>query len=403
VTAIDTEVLVIGAGPAGSTAARVLAAGGLRVVFVDRHAFPRDKVCGDALIPDALKALNELGLRERVLQAAHVSRSVRVYAPDGRFMTLDGQCACLPRAELDDLLRRGAVEAGATFLAPVRAVAPLEGGGVVRGAVLEDARSRTNVEVRAAVTILASGAAADVLARFGMCLRTRPSATAARLYVQADPDTAAAYDYLTISYDAAICPGYGWIFPGPRHTFNVGIGYVYDGPAPAERNIRRLLDRFVTAFPPAAELTGRALSVVPLKGAPLRTGMAGARTARPGLLVAGEAAGLTYSFTGEGIGKALQSGINAARAIQSARGFGDDDLRAIASSYAQRLTTEFAHRFCAYERLQGLLARPWAVNLLVHRANAGSYVRAQLEALLNETGPADGLVTVRGLIRALLT
>lgn len=394
--------LVIGAGPAGSAAAQVLAGGGLRVLLADRLPFPRDKVCGDALIPDALQALGELGLHDRVLGRSHVARSVRIYAPDSRYAAITGQCACLPRAELDEILRKAAVDAGATFVAPLRAIAPLETDGAVRGAVLQDQRARDCLEVRAPLTILATGAASDVLKRFGMCLRVRPSATAARCYVRVRPDAAAAYNHLAISYDSEICPGYGWIFPGPDHTFNIGIGYVYDGPSPKDRNVRRLLDRFIEVFPPAAALIRGAISTSPLKGAPLRTAMTGARTARPGLLVVGEAAGLTYSFTGEGIGKALQSGILAARTVSETGSLSDDALREISRAYARRLTTGFGKRFQVYARLQAWMAHPWIANLLVRRANNGSYVRTQLEALVNETGPPDGLLSLSGIVRSLL-
>jgi flavin-dependent dehydrogenase len=176
--------------------------------------------------------------------------------------------------------------------------------------------------VAASTTILATGAASDVLERFGMCVRTAPSAAAARQYVQVDERTARDHDFLRVAYAAGVCPGYGWLFPGPGGVFNVGVGYAYDAP-PRERNIRRLLERFLTSFPPAIELMRAAISVGPLKGAPLRMAMKGARLSRPGLLVVGEAAGLTYSFSGEGIGKALQSGILAANAATSGHGSGD--------------------------------------------------------------------------------
>ncbi|HXW05463.1 MAG TPA: geranylgeranyl reductase family protein [Vicinamibacterales bacterium] len=402
-TRLDADVLVVGAGPAGSAAARVLAAAGLHVVLVDRHAFPRDKICGDALIPDALQALDALGLRERVLRAAHAVQSVRVYSPESRYAAIRGDCACLPRTVLDELLRQSAVAEGARFLAPLRAVSPIEVDGVVNGARLEDPRSRSGIEVRAPATILATGAAADVLRRFGMCLRARPSATAARCYVRVPPGVAAAHDNLVISYESVICPGYGWIFPGPDGTFNVGIGYVYDGPSPTERNVRRLLDRFLAVFPPAAALMRHALDVTPLKGAPLRTAMRGARTSRPGLFVVGEAAGLTYSFTGEGIGKALQSGILAARILVETRGRTREHLQLMADAFTRRLHADYGARFRAYARLQSWMAHPAIANLLVRRANRGRYVRSQLEALLNETGPPDGLLSTGGIIRALLT
>ena len=112
---LNVDVLVVGAGPAGSGAARVLACAGLRVLLTDRHAFPRDKVCGDALIPDSLAALATLGLRDRVDGAAYVSRVIRIYAPDGEYAELRGECAALPRSAFDELLVSGAIEAGAQF------------------------------------------------------------------------------------------------------------------------------------------------------------------------------------------------------------------------------------------------------------------------------------------------
>ena len=130
-----------------------------------------------------------------------------------------------------------------------------------------------------------------------------------------------------ISYDRTICPGYGWIFPGPDHIFNVGIGYFYDGKRPLpDRNVRTLLDRFLTHFPPARTLMQHGQPLTPLKGAPLRTRLNGAQLARPGLMVIGEAAGTTYSFTGEGIGKAMASGLLAAEVIAAARSLEPVDL-----------------------------------------------------------------------------
>src|SRR5919199_1670186 len=96
------DVLVIGAGPAGAAAARRLAQHGLDVALVDRSEFPRDKVCGDALIPDALRALEQLSLKTRVLHDALSLHGVRVYAPNRTSVTLSGECACITRTVLDD-------------------------------------------------------------------------------------------------------------------------------------------------------------------------------------------------------------------------------------------------------------------------------------------------------------
>ena len=401
-SALSADALVIGAGPSGSAAARVLATRDARVLLIDRHDFPRDKVCGDALIPDALHALADLGVRDEVLAASRRLDRLRIYAPDDSFLTLEGACACIPRVALDDLLRRAAMNAGAQFQPHLRAVTPLAQNGIVCGAEFEHARTSARVTIAAPVTILATGASSDVLRRFGVCLRTTPSATAARMYVRVEPEYSAAFDHLCIAYSSSICPGYGWIFPGPDDVFNVGAGYFYDTTLPQETNLRTLLSTFLREFPPGVALMKRGTVLGPLKGAPLRTAMEGGVFSRPGLYVAGEGAGLTYSFSGEGIGKALQSGIIAAR-IALRHGQSAEELRAAAEEYAETLVGEFGARFRAYQRLQRWLAYPVFANFLARRANRGTFVRAQLQSLFDDTGDPNQLLSVSGLVRAVLT
>jgi geranylgeranyl reductase family protein len=401
---LDSDVLVVGAGPAGSAAARILAGAGLRVVLTDRHAFPRDKVCGDALIPDSLAALTALGLRDRVDRLSYQSRVIRIYAPDGEYAEIRGECATMSRRAFDEMLVSAATEAGAQFLPHLKALGPLEQSGVVEGARFRHVTTAERLDVRARSTILATGAAGDALKQFGVCEHAGASAMAARVYVRVPPQVAARHDYLAISYPAAICPGYGWVFPGPAGVYNVGIGYVVDPRRqPAQRNLRILFDQFVQVFPPAREIMAAGEPLTSLKGAPLRTGLRGSRLSRPGLLVVGEAAGLTYSFTGEGIGKALQSGIAAATAILESRGEARNACHRTARAYARRIRSDFGDRFAAYQRLERLLSYPRIVNLLIRRANAGRYVRAQLEALINETGRPDGLLSLTGALRALIS
>jgi geranylgeranyl reductase family protein len=401
---LETDVLVVGAGPAGSAAARVLAGAGVHVMLTDRQAFPRDKVCGDALIPDSLAALGTLGLRERVDRVSYRSRVIRIYAPDGEYAEVRGECAAMPRTAFDHLLVTAAIEAGAQFVPHLKALGPLESDGIVQGARFRHVTTAERIDVRARSTILATGAAGVALKEFGVCEDAGASAMAARIYVRVPPPVAARHDYLAISYPAAICPGYGWVFPGPAGVFNVGIGYVVDlRRHRVQRNLRTLFDQFVRAFPPAHEIMAAGEPITSLKGAPLRTGLRGSRLSRPGLLVVGEAAGLTYSFTGEGIGKALQSGIAAATAILDARGAARDACHGTARAYARRITSDFGARFAAYRRLERLLSYPRIVNLLIHRANAGHYVRAQLESLINETGRPDGLLSITGTLRALIS
>ncbi len=396
-SSIQTDVLVIGAGPAGCAAARALALRGTRVALVDRQRAPRDKVCGDALIPDALEALDRLGLLDRVLAEARRVEAMRIYAPSGTFVELAARIACLPRFRLDLLLRKAAEEAGARVLAPWRAVAPIHEAGAVAGATFEAHGART-LTVRARCTVLATGAAAaDVLEAFAMCVRRQASAVAARVYVRAPEELARAHPHLTISYDRTICPGYGWIFPLPGNVFNVGVGYFNDlGARPPTSNLRHLLARFVETFAPAHALLRDGERLTDVRGAPLRTALTGAHLARRGLLVAGEAAGATYSFSGEGIGKSMASGLMAADTIVAGLADGTDP----SERYPARIRGEFGARFGAYSTAQRWLAYPAMLQFLVRRGRAGRYVRQRLQDLITETADPRELFSIKGLLKA---
>ena len=132
------DAIVVGAGPAGAAAAQWLARAGRSVVLVDAQAFPRDKVCGDGLIPDAHRALDRLGVLAQVMAEARASTTLACIAPRGGRIDVPGRLAVLPRKRLDEIICAAAVAAGARMFAPVRFVAPLrDGAGRVVGARLQ--------------------------------------------------------------------------------------------------------------------------------------------------------------------------------------------------------------------------------------------------------------------------
>ncbi|MEO5732256.1 MAG: FAD-dependent oxidoreductase, partial [Rubrivivax sp.] len=131
------DVLVVGAGPAGSACALQLARAGRDVVLVDQHDFPRDKVCGDALIPDAHAALGKLGLADAVAAQATRVEGVRCVAPRAGSIDVPGTVSVLPRKVLDHLLVQSAQRAGARLVTPLRFTAPLLDGARVVGAILQ--------------------------------------------------------------------------------------------------------------------------------------------------------------------------------------------------------------------------------------------------------------------------
>jgi len=399
---LDCEVLVVGAGPAGSACARTLARAGIDVLLCDRHEFPRDKVCGDGLIPDAHRALARLGLADAVLARAARAAHLDCFPPRGRQLAVPAPLAVLPRRELDELLRQGALAAGARWLSPLRFEAPLlDTDGRVTGARFIE-RGGAVRELRARWTVLATGADAKALESAGMCERRAPSGMALRGYVRHPAMEARLGGRLQVVWHRALRGGYGWIFPAGGGRFNVGVGFMHrqggghhqdDAP-----RLRELLAAFGRVHEPARELMEGGTPDGDIKGAPLRCSLGGARAVRPGLLATGEAVGSTYLFTGEGIGKAMECGIAAAQAIAQHRRGGDAEVGA---AYQGELLA-LKPRFAAYELANRFNERPWLVDLLFWRAQRSPALLARMAGVLDESQDPGQLASARGLLGLLL-
>jgi geranylgeranyl reductase family protein len=384
------DVLVVGAGPAGSAAATLLARGGLDVVLVDQHAFPRDKVCGDGLIPDAHRALQRLGLLDAVMAQAQPVTHAGLISPRGIRVDVPGTLAVLPRRILDEIVCRGALRAGARLFAPARFVAPIEEAGVVVGARL--VHGQTERTLRCTWLLLASGAVPQALIAAGMALRQRPSGVALRGYLKNEA-MQGRIDKLEVVWHRAVAPGYGWIFPCRDGVFNVGVG-AFTG---QDLNLRALFDAFTQIYPAARDLVAGGHWLAPLKGAPLRTSLTGARFSRPGLLVSGEAAGSTYAFTGEGIGKALETGLLAAEAVLAGRraGHGEAQVRADYEAHLAALKP----RFTLYERANWVNHHPWLADLVLWRGQRSPRVLKRMCGVLDESSNPGQLLTAKGFYR----
>jgi menaquinone-9 beta-reductase len=397
------DVLVVGAGPAGSACATELARAGLDVVLADAQTFPRDKICGDGLIPDAHHALRKLGVHEEVMARAQRAGHVACIGPRGGRIDVPGHLAVLPRRELDHIILRGAERAGARFVAPLRFDSPLEdAAGRVAGAHFRS--GQTSAEVRARWTVLATGAVPQALIAAGMCTRRAPSGVALRGYVH-NERLVGRITELEVVWHHKLRPGYGWIFPCRDGVFNVGAGVLGShslqrddgGVGMQDVNLRDVFKAFTEVYAPARELMDGGRLVGELKGAPLRCTLEGARWSRPGLLVTGEAAGSTYAFTGEGIGKAMETGMQAARALTDALKQARPDAD-VQSGYEAALAA-LKPRFALYERANRVNQHPWLADLLIWRARRSERLRRRMAGVLEETSNPGHLVTLKGIYR----
>jgi menaquinone-9 beta-reductase len=396
------DVLVVGAGPAGSACAQMLARAGLHTVLVDQHDFPRDKVCGDGLIPHA--ALRRLGVYEEVMALAQPAQHVACIGPRGGRVDVPGSVAVLPRKVLDHILVRAAQRAGAALHTPVRYEAPLLEGNAVVGARLK-AGERLH-EVRAPWVVMATGAPPQAMIASELCQRRTPTGIALRGYVKNDA-MVGHVRALEIVWHKRLKQGYGWIFPCPGGVFNIGVG-LGDcfGLAGTGRlrmqdvNLRQVFEAFCEIYEPARELMATGTPLGELKGAPLRCSLDGALYSREGMLASGEAIGSTYDFSGEGIGKAMQTGMLAAASLIKGREQQLTDA-AVRADYEEALRA-LQPRFELYRKASRVNAHPWLADLVIWRARKSERILRRMSGVLEETANPGNLVSARGIAKLFL-
>jgi flavin-dependent dehydrogenase len=265
-------------------------------------------------------------------------------------------------------------------------------------------------ELLARQVVLATGAVPQALIAAGLCERRTPSGVALRGYVH-HPAMAPRITELEVVWHKRLRKGYGWIFPCRDGVFNIGVGLAHSHSKQADGrqtmqdvNLREMFAAFCAVYAPARELMRGGTLQGDLKGAPLRCSLEGATLTRPGLMVTGEAAGSTYAFTGEGIGKAMETGMLAARALIDARGAAQaappaaDGFDAAHAPYRAAIAA-LKPRFDLYERANRVNDHPWLADLLIWRANRSQRILKRMEGVLEETGNPGNLVSARGIAR----
>ncbi|MFC6288099.1 geranylgeranyl reductase family protein [Nocardioides sp. GCM10027113] len=356
-TPTATDVLVVGAGPAGSAAAAWAARQGLDVVLADAAVFPRDKTCGDGLTPRAVAELSRLGL-EDWLRAHTVNQGLRAHG-FGQTLHLPWPGGSLPawgsavaRTELDDHLRTTAIKAGATAVDDARAIDVRRDGERV-AAVMFRTGAGESFEVACRALVVADGVRSPLGKALGReWHRDTVYGVAGRSYVTSDrSDDPWISSHLELRGESGeILSGYGWIFPLGNGEVNLGVGTLATAKRPANVALRPLMSFYASQrreeFRLGDELRAPTSALLPMGGAV--SGVAGRNWA-----LIGDAAGCVNPLNGEGIDYGLETGRVVAE-ILAADGL-DADLGTV---WPALLREHYGEAFSIARRLAGLVTVP---------------------------------------------
>jgi menaquinone-9 beta-reductase len=330
---VTRDVVIVGAGPAGSSAAAALARRGRDVLLLDRAEFPRDKPCGDGIPPGTVAILNDLGMGPALEGAGfHPIRGIRLVSAHGREWGVSlrprrphEDFFIAPRLAFDDLIRRHAVSCGAEFrIAGVRGMIREHGRVTGVRAVVDGVETI----ISARIVIGADGATSGVAREL---LSSKPPAHDRAVAIRAYVDGIDTIEgFVELHWYARYAPGYAWIFPMGKTAANVGVIVRADWFKRRSISLDALLEDFLQSadvrrrIGPRAEIRDRATWQLPYAtpGAPTRT--------FDGAMLIGDAGRFVDALTGEGIHHAVASAVIAADVADAALARGDVSRDALA-------------------------------------------------------------------------
>ena len=344
------DLIVVGAGPGGSATAHYASRAGLRTLLLDRQEFPRDKPCGDGLMPHAASEVSLMGLGDWLDEPRHGKFSgfsiytQTAYLRQGVPPSLHGPRGyVIKREETDAKLLERAIAAGAGFRAGVRATKPLRSpAGDVRG--IEATNGSEDLRFEAPLVVAADGVGGFA----GRGMKAHQNAVARRRYYRGvgGPNKEDLHIFITKDMNEHSA-GYGWVFYCGDGRANVGAGVSTRALARTGRNLKDFFDRFLEEPQIAGWLAG-AEPEGPAKSWSLKMGMWGARRYTQGLMMVGDAGSMVHPISGEGVGYALESGRLAASWAHEAHARRDFSA-SVLSGYERQLMRQRARdHFCGH-------------------------------------------------------
>ena len=406
----QADVIVVGAGPAGSSAAYHLANAGVDVLLLEKSAFPRDKICGDGLTPRAVRQLIGLGLdldapgwqRNNGLRIVGAGHRLELPWPD--LASFPDYGMVRTRTDLDEVLARHAEKSGARLMERTAVTAPVfdDRTGRLVGVTakpVDDRGRKTGAEAtyRAPVVIACDGVSARIGIALGLERReNRPMGVAVRTYYTTPRHDDPWMESWLELWDGApgesnLLPGYGWIFGVGDGTANVGLGILNTSKAFRNVDYKDVLRRWLANTPEEwgfrdENMVGR------IGSAALPMGFNRKPHYTRGVLLAGDSGGMVNPFNGEGIDYALESGEIAARTVVQAlaRPEGPRRERAL-EGYAAALDEAYGGYFTLGRVFARMIGNPTFMKQATrYGLPRDTLMKFMLKLMANLTDPRDG-------------
>ncbi len=413
------DVIVVGAGPAGSGCAAYCAMNGLKTLLIDKTTFPRDKICGDAVGGKSLKHIDAIGAHEEVISGQHAKYSgITMSSPNGNTMTIalgENELAhntagyVVPRIRLDNAIMRAAsrhvkendgdVQTGCKVKSIIWGsehddIDPGKGSGdqrVAKGVLIQDS-SREEQIIKAEIVIGAGGyncpiARELVIDTYDEEFQEREHWSAAyREYYRNVDGCVDQSGEIEIHFINEILPGYFWIFPAGDGIVNVGIGMRMDMMDKQSIKLKAMQEwvvkehsLFKKRFENSELIKGSGKGWLLPMGSPRGDGrMEPRRASGNGVFLIGDATSLVDPFTGEGIGNALESGEMAARFAKEI--FEGKSKLIAASEYQVELWEELGSELSNSYKLQKMLKKKRLMNWFIGKASR----KPKLQAVLTD-------------------
>ena len=402
------DVIIVGAGPAGSTAALYAHRLGLNCILLDKAVFPRDKICGDALSGKSVRLMRELNLLEGVekLEGSEINRITFGSPSHSQFdVHLKGnknndyitKGYVVPRKIFDNFLFKKADELTET-----------RQGFTVNDIIYQNDNisgvKGTNIEgkeeiLNAPIIMGCDGANSIIARKLGLYeMDMENTAVAIRCYYEGVEGLS---NQIELHYVSEVKPGYFWLFPAGDGKANIGIGLSKNDAKKEDRTLRQIMDEIVQSDYFRSRF-GNARPLEKPVGWNLPLGRIQRKNHGNGFMLLGDAAGLVDPFTGEGIGNAMVAAKHAMQVASKAKNHKDYSERSF-SEYDQLLWDDIGGELRTSTKLQSLARSSFLLNFVINRAARNEEVQSIISGMLSHEIPKDELSSPMFYLKILLS